>query len=168
MPTPIRRVGGPLEDVAPQDGWRSVEAWRGGRITWLRLLSRPQPLSGILGLRQTHGHIRNREGVTRADSWSDCPAEIWRAMIVSVVLLGSIKTLLQPSQCRQVRSSCGSGLLSAGAGLGLVPRLVRNHRIFSVAILILPSRRSRRARLAPWEGPKYPIIGDRRWIAHRG
>src|SRR6516162_5166985 len=39
-------------------------------------------------------------------------------MIVSVVLSGSIKTLLRPSQCRH-RSTSGCGLVSAGAGLGI-------------------------------------------------
>jgi hypothetical protein len=160
MPTPLKRAGGPLEDVAPQDGWRPAEAWRGAASRGSGCRHAPSP-SGILGLRQTQGHIRNHQGVTRGDAWSDCPAEIWRAMIVSVVLLGSIKTLLRPSQCRQVRSSCGSGLLACTPPCAQPPHLQR-------CDLDLAVKKITTGAIGALGRAKIPIIGNRRWIAHRG
>jgi hypothetical protein len=71
MPTPLRRVGGPLEGVARQDGWRLVEGGEGAASRGSGCCHAPSPL-GDLGLRQTQGHIWIHEGTTRGDSWSNC------------------------------------------------------------------------------------------------
>ena len=61
MPTPLNRVGDPLEDVAPQVGWRLAEAWGGRRIMRPRCGHAPAP--GVLGLRQTRATFGSHRGV---------------------------------------------------------------------------------------------------------
>jgi hypothetical protein len=161
MPTPLRRVGGPLEGVARQDGWRLAEGGEGAASRGSGCCHAPSPPSGILAQADARPHSDPR-GHDPRRFLVGLPAEIWRAMIVSVVLLGRSRRCCGHLSAGRLGYRVAAGYLPAGAGLGLAPRLVRNHRIFSVAILILPSRRSRRARLAPWEGPKYPIIRNRR------